>query len=542
MYKAYLLIFNSMKQKKQFIFLLLGLSLCFSHSVYGESGTNDEKTKTISFRGIYADDPSGREGLYNPERGLRLEIAVDIANKKDVWNPKQFPDITGHLESESAIYASDSISLVQSYFYLTGFAGKSLSEEAFSTMDTYFNKLRELDKKAVLRFAYETAFMGRAETGPTLDDVLRHMEQLKPFLAQNADVIQVVQAGFIGAWGEWHSSYHGLEKSDASKRTILEKILWMTPENRMVQVRVPEYKNLIDKNSQQYNRTSFHDDFIIIKPHKWDGGMHEGSPHFNQIVRESPYLIIDGELPWGTWSMNEDPDNPEAGWIVDGKATARQLFLQHYTSLSAIHNYKEKGTTDKYSMIYWKETPVDEAFLQENRMPVSAGYFQNRDGSPAQRNVFDYIRDHLGYRLELQQLQIGGKPAAGKEISLDLSLINRGFSTLFNEHPVYFVLIDEQGKVTEFLTDTNVHDFQPYDPKDSECTPLIHTIKGKFTVPQDLAAGTYKVGLWIPDGSERLKYNSRYAIRCANGDMEWWNSSDNNYGVNILATLEISSR
>ena len=136
MYKAYLLIFNSMKQKKQFIFLLLGLSLCFSHSVYGESGTNDEKTKTISFRGIYADDPSGREGLYNPERGLRLEIAVDIANKKDVWNPKQFPDITGHLESESAIYASDSISLVQSYFYLTGFAGKSLSEEAFSTMDT----------------------------------------------------------------------------------------------------------------------------------------------------------------------------------------------------------------------------------------------------------------------------------------------------------------------------------------------------------------------------------------------------------------------
>ena len=79
-------------------------------------------------------------------------------------------------------------------------------------MDTYFNKLRELGKKAVLRFAYETAFMGRAGSGPTLEDVLRHMEQLKPFLAQNTDVIQVVQAGFIGAWGEWHSSFHGLEK------------------------------------------------------------------------------------------------------------------------------------------------------------------------------------------------------------------------------------------------------------------------------------------------------------------------------------------
>ena len=202
-----------MKQKKCFILILSGLFFCFANCIHGNNpDKGNEKAKTITFRGIYADDPAGQEGLYNPERGLRLEIAVDIAGRKDVWNPKQFPDITSHLESESAIYASDSVSLVQSYFYLTGFVGKDLSEDAFTTMDTYFNKLRELGKKAVLRFAYETAFMGRAGSGPTLEDVLRHMEQLKPFLAQNTDVIQVVQAGFIGAWGEWHSSFHGLEK------------------------------------------------------------------------------------------------------------------------------------------------------------------------------------------------------------------------------------------------------------------------------------------------------------------------------------------
>ena len=529
-----------MKQKKYFILILSGLFFCFANCIHGNNpDKGNGKAKTITFRGIYADDPAGQEGLYNPERGLRLEIAVDIADRKDVWNPKQFPDITSHLESESAIYASDSVSLVQSYFYLTGFVGKDLSEDAFTTMDTYFNKLRELGKKAVLRFAYETAFMGRAGSGPTLEDVLRHMEQLKPFLAQNTDVIQVVQAGFIGAWGEWHSSFHGLEKTNDSKRTILEKIVWMTPENRMVQVRVPEYKNLINKESKSYNRVSFHDDFIIIKPHKWDGNMHEGTPYFNQIVEESPYLAVDGELPWGTWSMNEDPDNPEAGWVIDGKATARQLFLQHYPSLSAIHNYKEKGTKDKYSMMYWKETPLEESFLSENHMPVSDKYFKNQGGSPATRNVFDYIRDHLGYRLELQQLKINGNPAAGKEISLDLSLINRGFSTLFNEHPVYFVLIDEQNRITEFLTETNVHNFQPYQPKDPECKPLLHTIKGQFIIPEHLKTGKYRLGLWIPDGSERLKYNNRYAIRCANGDTEWWSSPDNKYGINILTSLDI---
>lgn len=530
-----------MKQTKHFIFILLGVSLCLN--IYGNNpDKNKTKIKSVSFRGIYADDPNGKEGLYNPERGLRLEIAVDIAKRKDVWNPERFSDITGHLRSESAIYASDSISLVQSYFYLTGFVGKSLTEDAFKTMDIYFNELRKSGKKAVLRFAYETDFMGRASAGPTLADVLRHMEQLKPYLAQNTDIIQVVQAGFIGAWGEWHGSLHGLENSDDSKRTILEKILWMTPENRMVQIRVPAYKNLISKEDKSYNRISFHDDFIIIKPHKWDGDMHEGTPYFKQIVEESPYLIVDGELPWGTWSMNEDPDNPEAGWIVDGKATARQLFLQHYTSLSAIHNYKERETTDKYSMMYWKETPIDESFLVKNRMPVSSNYFKNQDGSSAERSVFDYIRDHLGYRLELQQLNIEGAPSIGKKISFDLSLINRGFSTLFNEHPVYFVLIDQENQVTEFITDTDVNDFQPYNPDDKNCEPLLHHIKGEFTIPQNLAKGKYKLGLWIPDGSERLRYNKRYAIRCANGNMAWWSSPDNKYGVNILTTIDISSK
>lgn len=34
-------------------------------------------------------------------------------------------------------------------------------------------------------------------------------------------------------------------------------------------------------------------------------------------------------------------------------------------------------------------------------MPVSDCYFNRKDGSSVERNAFDYIRDHLGYRLEL---------------------------------------------------------------------------------------------------------------------------------------------
>ena len=43
----------------------------------------------------------------------------------------------------------------------------------------------------------------------------------------------------------------------------------------------------------------------------------------------------------------------------------------------------------------------------------------------------------------------------GEENMLKLSLKNRGFATVFGEHPVYFVLIDKVGEVTEFPTDAN---------------------------------------------------------------------------------------
>lgn len=495
---------------------------------------------TISYRGIYADDLHGTAGIHNPERGFRLEIAVDIAKRCDVWQPQEYPGITDYLESETSKYASDSVSLVQTYFYLHGYIGRSLPPEAFTTMDIYFNKLRQLGKKALLRFAYETEPMGTSSSGPTMEDMFRHMKQLKPYLEKNKDIISALQAGFIGAWGEWHGSKHHIENSDANKRIILERICGMAPQNRMVQVRVPDYKNLLPKESEAYRKTSFHDDFIVVDPHRWDGDMHEGTPNFKQIVEEGAFMPVDGELPWGTWSMNKENGDAN-GWIIDGRKTARQLFLEHYTSLSIIHNYKERGAPDKYSMMYWKETPIYEQYLKEKHMPVSDGYFQKRNGSTAQRNAFDYIRDHLGYRLELQELQIDTiKSQDSYVLELSLKLINRGFATLFNEHPVYFVLVDEQNQVKEFLTDTDANSFQPYQPGDKNYTPLTHTIKGKVTLPQT-TNNTYKLGLWIPDGSERLQYLHRFAVRCANGDVPWWISPDQRYGVNILTTLQTPS-
>ena len=327
----------------------------------------------------------------------------------------------------------------------------------------------------------------------------------------------------------------------------MEKLLSVVPAGRNVQVRLPEFKNLLKDKPELYKRLSFHDDFIVIRPDRWDADMHEGTPKFDQIVAESSYLVVDGELPWGFWSVGADPDSPSAGWIIDGLQVARRLFLQHYTSLSIIHNYKEQhpnkrfdeNNPPEYSMVVWKKTMITEDSLLQHHMPVSDSYFRKKDGTKVKRNVFDYIRDHLGYRIELQSLQLPSKFVSGKENVLKLSLKNRGFATVFGEHPVYFVLIDDAGEVTEFPADANPKNWQPFEPKDSTYTSLTHTVDVSLELPASLTAGTYKLGLWIPDGSERLRYNPRYAIHCANGDTDWWISKDGKYGVNVLTAVEV---
>src|SRR5207249_176353 len=62
-----------------------------------------------------------------------------------------------------------------------------------------------------------------------------------PVLRANADVIAVMDAGFIGAWGEWHSSTHGLDNV-RDRNDILAAVLAALPPSRSATVRSPLYK------------------------------------------------------------------------------------------------------------------------------------------------------------------------------------------------------------------------------------------------------------------------------------------------------------
>ena len=60
----------------------------------------------------------------------------------------------------------------------------------------------------------------------------------------NADQVYVLQAGFIGSWGEWHNSMHNLKSNATGVSDMIKRELFtLLPPDRKLQVRVPEYKS-----------------------------------------------------------------------------------------------------------------------------------------------------------------------------------------------------------------------------------------------------------------------------------------------------------
>ncbi len=516
------------------------------------SGTADEAAaRTIRYHGIRHDDPCGNIGLRNPERGWRIEaVFAEPDGSSHFFTmpahlkerlPRVYSDANWLLDAQH--YEPFGLTLAQMYCYLDQFQEGDISAEKLEAIQRGFDGLRAAGLKAVLRFAYEKSM--EEKKGQTLETILKHLEQLAPVIRKNADVIFVLQAGFVGAWGEWHSSANKLELDHAVLAAIVKKLLDVLPGNRMTQVRVPKYKKwalgedleTLDA-SRAFSavpaaRVGFHNDGFLAG--KTCGGTwlekpffsSPGNPEFDYMTAESPYLPVDGELFWS------DIDGR-----VDGFKAAERMRLHHYSSFSIAHSYSGmEGKT--LGIDAWMKTPMDAAQASEARLPLSDGYFEDHEGRPVTRTLFEYIRDHLGYRIELQEAVCPESVRAGAKLKIGVSLINRGFSTLINPRLAYLVLIDAHNKIawTQKLA-CDPRGWQPFSPGDPDYAPLVHNLQAEVSLPPQLPPDHYLLGLWLPDEADSLRDDARYAVRAANRDVPWW-SPGGRYGVNVLGSLRI---
>ena len=542
--------------------LLIALILNISSScLLGEEPAKPEMTTHI-FRGIRPTDPSGRNGLRNPERGFRTEtlIAEPAGRTNGVWGiPAHLWNRVGpgfnrmNWVMDMQNHEADGVTLAQTYCYLTEHHDEDIPANKLRMLQDSFDTMRKLGMKCVLRFAYIKNYP-LITPAPDTQRILGHMKQLKPILWRNQDVIHVFEAGFIGAWGEWHSGKH---TPNNERPAILEETLKLVPPSIFVQVRYPgaktslvptitgaPYRSLSARNAFTdipEARIGHHDDGVLTYPKGETSYRYAREPakygNLQEFTKaETLFTPMGGELFWTDQAWYGDGKYHKT---FDGLKAAILLRDYHFNVFSLAHSYSEREGK-ALSIDHWRSSPITKEQLEKARLPISKDWFTDILGQPVKRTQFEYIRDHLGYRIELQKASFSKELKPNQDLVVDLSLINRGFSTLFSKRPVIITLVDIYGKVFSFPTEADPRRWFPHKPSDKEYTSLVHTITLKRSLPRSAKPGHYMLGLWLPDRSKSLLYRFDYAIRVANGDVPFWKDIDGKYGINLLGVVQIN--
>jgi hypothetical protein len=192
------------------------------------------------------------EQYISPERGFWRFVDDDFAKVSDA--------------NLAALY-DEGLTLGYGVVLLDKYRRQDLPPEFLAQLETRFAATRKTGIKIILRFAYNypssSSEYENAKDAP-LKNVLRHIEQLTPVLRKNSDVIAAFQAGFIGAWGEGHTSSNALD-SDENKAIIRDALLAAVPPQVPLQWRYPA--DLIGwQKAGALARFGFHNDCFLSSP------------------------------------------------------------------------------------------------------------------------------------------------------------------------------------------------------------------------------------------------------------------------------------
>jgi len=417
--------------------------------------------KTITYQ-------SSNENFLNPERGFYLSIPIT-----------QETDL-------SWVKAQHWVTVVHSYVRLDAYRTSLVPQSYISQVTRGLEAARRAGLKVVLRFAYNFGF----EADAPLDWVLRHIEQFQPVLHDYKDVILVLQAGFIGAWGEWHASTNGLT-SLANKRTILNALLAATPADRMVQLRYPGdlmalYPTPLDSSTafsgSGQARVGHHNDCFLSSPD--DTGTYnpisQKSAMQSYLDRMTEFTVVGGE----TCQVNASQQRTDCPTALAEMRRFRWSYLNLTFYRPAIDRWRAEG-------------------------------------------CFDEIARNLGYRFRLVRAVIPEQASRSGRLQMSLEIANEGFATPFNPRPVQLVL-RARGTQTVYTAALNT------DPRRWTAGQTT-TIGVDVALPANLPAGEYDLLLHLPDADSRLSSRAEYAIRLANQNT-WEASTGYN---NLQTTLKV---
>ncbi|MEP1487331.1 MAG: DUF4832 domain-containing protein [Algibacter sp.] len=411
-------------------------------------------------------------------------------------------------------------SLTYRSYQLDIFRDQSISNEMLIGIQKDMDIIREVGNKIVLRFSYSNTCCTPPFNDAPKAIILEHLDQLKPVLEKNKDVIAVVQMGLIGPWGEqFYSDFFGdLEHGPVTnenwldRASVIDKLLEVVPVSRMIQVRAPYYKlrSLDGVNAHPekakpltidnaYNgtpiaRIGHHNDCILANYddywtynsfHKWPA-VSDTLNLKKYVAAETKFLVFGGETcPGG--DKGEDVYSPYNDCNSEGGGAQTYLKRFHTSFLNTAWSGAVNGD--------WANKCIDE------------------------------IKRNLGYRFVLKRGLFPTEIRNDKAVTLEFDILNEGYASTYNYRFVELIL-RHKGDQKIFKTKIDC------DPR-YWFTDELQTIKLNIKWTETLPKGDYELFLNLPAPEPTIYNRPEYAIRLAsklNSKSIW----DETTGWNLL--------
>jgi len=403
---------------------------------------------------------SSDEIIFNPERGFYAYSQSRLTNS-----------FINNLKAQK-------VSVIQRNYIIPQYNNVPLSQNFLELFASDLNTARAGGVKLNTRFFYTDKQSGQ---DAALDTILLHISQIKPILQDNYDVIAYMDAGFIGAWGEWYYSTHGLNNTNA-RREVLFALLDALPVQRCVLVRTPDYKRRIFEYNEPLTfeeafsgirraRTGAHNDCFLASETDY------GTYLYNDIEGDKDYLNSDNRFVPQTGETCCD-----CGWAGCDNALA-DLERMHWSVLNKDYNLDVLNR--------W----VDEGCMDE-------------------------IKRRLGYRFVLLDALISDTIKPGGEFNINFRIFNEGFASPYNPRNLEIILRDS-------VTNYKYRIISSEDPRlwMSGDTAVVDISAG---IPVNMPEGRYYAYLFLADPAPGIHDRPEYSIRLANQDI-WEDSTGYNY-------------
>lgn len=369
---------------------------------------------TDDLEGVKVAFKESEEDILNPERGFY--------RPEDIW-----PSTRALSKDVVTAQRAQGRSLFYLGFYLTDFMEGDISQEFLDKIQASFDALREGGAKCILRFAYSDNESDKKWDAP-VDITLRHVEQLKPLLQANEDVIFVLQAGFVGVWGEWYYTQHfnfGPKKDEdyQPRRLLTDALLEALPQSRQIQLRTPQFK------MRMYG-LSLKDTITVATAH--DGGI------VSRLGGHNDCFGASGD-DYGTFDNEKDD---RAYWKADTRYT--------------IMGGETCGVSD------YCTCPASLQDMEDYHWTYLNSAYH---GSVIKRwktsGCLEEITNRLGYRLHMKDVYYSQNPKAGEDIKILLRFCNRGFAAPMNPRNANLVFVDGSGNKTSVPIGSDPRSWQP---------------------------------------------------------------------------------